>query len=511
LSGAPDGIEGVFAFSLSFLLLDVGNFPTFSFVVRQTWTTWLLLSTQVLLAATVVFGSTHNAKAEGTCEIGKLVFSDTVWETNIVDFYETYRDYRFRWTNKAHTVAYFHGKRIPLTSYGKRLAAARVLFRNKYIARVELLAYDEAVDGKIPKTEFEQLFTQIRNTIGIYSGRGNPGISVNDTDTGTRRELWVNDATAFFLEYRYQSVAPQFAGQFRGDFIRLTTAPRAEATSLRTKAKPKIARQRTLLENVRFRGNTVSIEHVPLSLEGNASSSDAASAEMLFSYLRMPIDQREIAATMSAELFSNSPFHSIRTSLYRLAPVNLFNRKVLCEWNSENWQRLVSDYNWYARLDGKPLIDTKQASRPSASLRKMDLAALKKARERDRSIHEFWENVRIHVDRGIPILWGVQLGMVPEGHIPLSYYDSSIQKLPASARGRGLLTANNERMTAPQPTATASKAWPGKHMRLIIGYDIKRRDIIYTDPWGEEHAHKRMSLDDANAITLTLLVVQPKF
>ena len=49
-----------------------------------------------------------------------------------------------------------------------------VLFKDKHIARMELLAYDEAVDGKIPKSEFEQLFTQIRDTIGIYSRQGKP-------------------------------------------------------------------------------------------------------------------------------------------------------------------------------------------------------------------------------------------------------------------------------------------------------------------------------------------------
>lgn len=492
-------------------MFNIGEFPTFWLIVRTKRTGWIFRSTQVLVVLSAVVGSTLQAKAEGTCELGKLVFSETVWDTNIDDFYETYRDYRFKWANKAKNVAYFHGKRIPLTSYGKRLAAARVLFRDKLIARVELLAYDEAVDGKIPKAEFEQLFTQIRNTIGIYSGKGNPGISVNDTDTGTRRELWVNDATAFFLEYRYQSVSPQYAGQFRGDFIRLTTAPRAEAVALRTEVKPKIARLRTLRENVKRRGNTLVIDQIPMSLEGGASSSDAASAEMLFSYLKMPIDQREIAATMSAELPSNGPFHTLRTSLYRLAPTNLFRRTVLREFSTESWQRLVSDYNWYARLDGKPLITPKQALNPNRSLRKMDLTALKKARARDRSITAFRVGIENHVSRGLPILWGVQLGMVPENDIPLGYYDSSVLQLPASARSQALRSSSKTGLSYREKPAPAVKAWPGKHMRLIVGYDADRREVIYTDPWGEEHAHKRMPLEDANAITLALLVVQPKF
>ena len=48
-------------------------------------------------------------------------------------------------------------------------------------------------------------------------------------------------------------------------------------------------------------------------------------------------------------------------------------------------------------------------------------------------------------------------------------------------------------------------------MRLIVGYDDNTREVIYTDPWGDDHARKRMGFGDANTITLSLYVVYPKF
>lgn len=463
----------------------------------------------MLVAASACIGSARDANALGTCELGPLVFGDDVWETDRAEFWEKYRRYRFRWTNKSMNVAYFHGKRTPLTSYGKRLAAARVLFRDRHIARIELLAYDEAVDGKIPKSEFEQFFTQIRDTIGIYSGRGNPGITVNDTATGTRRELWVNDTTAFLLEFRYQSVSPQYARQFRGDFIRLTTAPREEATSLRTQAKPKIARLRHLRENVRRRGNTLYIENIPMCIKGESSSSEAASAEMLFSYLKMPIDQREIAATMSADSSQQGPFTALRTSLIKLAPPRVFSRNVIREFDWKRWRRLLNDYNLSARASGRPSINNGRSRNPDVALRKMDVAWLKKSLARGQTITKFHNDIKRYLVRGVPILWGVQLGIVPESDIPLSYYDDSEEdRLASDSSQKGDFLASNG--TAARK-ASHSRTWVGKHMRLIVGYDADTREVLYTDPWGEQHTRKRMSLVDANAITLSLYAVQPRF
>ena len=38
-------------------------------------------------------------------------------------------------------------------------------------------------------------------------------------------------------------------------------------------------------------------------------------------------------------------------------------------------------------------------------------------------------------------------------------------------------------------------------MRLIVGYNEVRGEVIYSDSWGEGHAHKRMDAQDALSIT----------
>jgi hypothetical protein len=74
------------------------------------------------------------------------------------------------------------------------------------------------------------------------------------------------------------------------------------------------------------------------------------------------------------------------------------------------------------------------------------------------------------VDAGIPVLWGVRLGLLPEPEIPQA---------------------------------------EGGHMRLIVGYNLKTQEILYSDSWGARHVLKRMPLANACTITTGLAVIEP--
>ena len=69
-------------------------------------------------------------------------------------------------------------------------------------------------------------------------------------------------------------------------------------------------------------------------------------------------------------------------------------------------------------------------------------------------------------------MWGLQIGMFPENG--------------QAARQRG-----------------------GGHMRLIIGYNDIKKEIIFSDSWGAGHEKKRMAAADASAATMGLYLLQP--
>jgi hypothetical protein len=52
------------------------------------------------------------------------------------------------------------------------------------------------------------------------------------------------------------------------------------------------------------------------------------------------------------------------------------------------------------------------------------------------------------------------------------------------------------------------QSWGG-HMRLIIGYNKAKSEIIYTDSWGEGHSLKRMPAVEAWCMTMGMYAMIP--
>jgi len=88
---------------------------------------------------------------------------------------------------------------------------------------------------------------------------------------------------------------------------------------------------------------------------------------------------------------------------------------------------------------------------------------------------EFISLVKEYVDKGVPLLWGLALGEKPE--------DPPLQ-------GAGQVR--------------------GGHMRMVIGYNLAKNKILFTDSWGAGHELKRMAMLDAYDVTLGLFSMAPR-
>jgi hypothetical protein len=81
--------------------------------------------------------------------------------------------------------------------------------------------------------------------------------------------------------------------------------------------------------------------------------------------------------------------------------------------------------------------------------------------------------VQTHVDAGVTLFWSCLVGLYPE-----------------------------------VPDIGANGVFG--HMRLIVGYNQKTHEILYSDSWGPNHALKRMPETQAWAMTKGLLVLKPR-
>ncbi|MCM8533312.1 MAG: C39 family peptidase, partial [Lentisphaeraceae bacterium] len=75
------------------------------------------------------------------------------------------------------------------------------------------------------------------------------------------------------------------------------------------------------------------------------------------------------------------------------------------------------------------------------------------------------------IDKGQPVVWALQLGIIPESDVPQA---------------------------------------AGGHMRLIIGYNEIEDIIFYTDSWGAGHELKAMKITDAFWVSMALWEIRPR-
>ncbi|MBL9129820.1 MAG: C39 family peptidase [Verrucomicrobiaceae bacterium] len=96
-------------------------------------------------------------------------------------------------------------------------------------------------------------------------------------------------------------------------------------------------------------------------------------------------------------------------------------------------------------------------------------------RKRRVSEKSFTSTVKEYVNKGVPLLWALELGRAQEE-----------PPLPGSGQTRG------------------------GHMRMIIGYNEAKNQILFTDSWGAGHELKRMALLDAYDVTIGLYSMAPR-
>ena len=160
----------------------------------------------------------------------------------------------------------------------------------------------------------------------------------------------------------------------------------------------------------------------------------------------------------------------------------LGKREVVSKIGSwEDVEKRLKEYNKAAKHLKKPELNMNDYVTVSGHSRTVDIGDMEKSMDpkvqkamsmKDKAGYaKFIRGIREQTVRGVPLFWSVQLGVYPEPGIP---------------------------QTA------------GGHMRLIIGYNEEKGEIIYSDTWGAGHERKHMPDDWAWTITHNLFFLNPR-
>lgn len=438
-----------------------------------------ILTLTLLATAALTQETTESARP-----MDALVAGESAWQMTTAQFEQQFQSSRFDWLSDKKDQARFFGSGLSLWEGSIKLSEAIVEFSPEgNPAKLTFSIYNRGDAETLihSRDQFEARVNELRDAISKRLGV-KPTERGKDKTSAVAAEgfVWMASPSAYLLEYSYQREMKSRDVPFRAEFIRLRIAnvgmgSRGAVAATAGTTAP-VSRSGLPANVKRETNGDVFIANVPMVDQGPKGYCAVATAERVFKYYGIPVDQHEMAQIADTTDGGGTSPDKMYAALNKLEGRLKVSVRVIEDWEYKKFMDKVADYNKEAKRAKKPEVDASPRDNViyiNEIIEQMDGEVLKIARtERDRAgFGKFQRNVAALIDQGIPVMWSVSLGLLPEKEIP---------------------QAN------------------GGHMRLIIGYNAKTAEMLYSDSWGAEHALKRMPTANAYTMTNGLYYMQPR-
>ena len=409
-----------------------------------------------------------------------------------------------KWTEKAEFFAVEHAKEgfcfasedreivnclkhDTCTWNGLKVWESRVHFdksgEEERVAKIELSLYNKG-DAGVSVMNVSELKSEIAEIEKILA----PGVKKFDPVKTTLR----NGSVRYSLEFKKGDFPAELvwglsaadASKNRAvEYLRLTVTSAAGGAVKRGSVAKKPAGKGSkgkIKDNVTKSPNgDVFIDGVPMVDQGQKGYCAAAVSERVLRYYGSDVDEHEIAQQAGTSAEGGTSVSAMKDVVRSVGAKNGLGYQEVVSMTAGlgDLEEELDRYNKAAKLEKKPSISMASFTHGNmidvgAIRQAMDPKVVYRMRLKDPKYKKFSAGIRQQVNVGIPVFWGVTLGLFPE---------------------RGV---------NPQTS--------GGHMRLIIGYNDKKKEILYTDTWGEGHELKRMPEDWAFAITHDAFFLKPR-
>ena len=267
------------------------------------------------------------------------------------------------------------------------------------------------------------------------------------------------------------------------DYLRLTLTPKgavkAKVGALAKRAAGKAGKAKIKDNVTKSPNGDVYIDNVPMVDQGQKGYCAAAVSERVLRYYGNTVDEHEIAQQAGTTAEGGTSVSAMKEVVKTVGQKHGlgFQSVVSMSAGIGDLEDEIARYNKAAKAEKAKEISLDQFTHGNminvSEMREaMDAKVVYRMRQKDARLKKFSAGVRQQVNAGIPVFWGVTLGLFPEKGVN-----------PQSRGG---------------------------HMRLIIGYNDKKKEILFTDTWGEGHELKRMPEDWAFAITHDAFFLKPR-
>ncbi len=381
------------------------------------------------------------------CDLGSLVDIPAVWALTPDKLEQLFPKPQgattnpyYAWLTSDHSRALFMRHRytnitIDLTIFDKTIPVEEAIvdFQAGKLNGITFSIYNRGDSGTVDLGELKRRSAKcnetLRKSLGVV-----PAPRRADPAQGLLAEGWTWISTLGMASLEYN---PEFE---RGhpEYLRMRIAPRdakgAIAASMREHRGGSTLSELTAAVKRNSQGD-VWIDGVPMVDQGPKGYCVVASAQRLFEYYGISCDEHQLAQLAGSQAQGGTSVLEMMKALQSIDGSFKTQFKALMLLYSDHSLR---EFRNQKRVDEK----------------------------------EFQKQVLEYVSKGIPLLWGLELGKFPE-----------------------------------EPPIKVQEG--GGHMRLIIGCNPKTGQLIFTDSWGPGHEMKRMKISDAFQATHGVFAMQP--
>lgn len=403
-----------------------------------------------------------------------LIAREDLWKTNGPDFLEQNRAAGFTWISAAHDLA--QTTQSELTLFDNRVYQVLARFEGGQLKQITVSLFNRGDAGEMPREKFEALLGDCVKKLTAFT-KAPVNVRGKDAASAVKAEgvWWQNSTSKFLLEYSFTREVKTRNIPYRAEFMRLEITPVEKVSSLLTTAlatTQKPAKFNAPAHVKHEPNGDVVLEGVPMVDQGDKGYCVVASTERVMRYYGGAVDEHELAQVANSSAEGGTSNEAMFDALKKLSARLHVKIRMLEEFDVKSLLELIKDYNRVARREHAAEIQTEGHTLDVQAIygaMKPDL--LRETRTHNKSeVNRFQRDVQARIDAGVPLLWSVMLGIVHE------------EKAPSGLGG---------------------------HMRLIIGYNPKTNEIIYSDSWGLGHERKQMALADAWTITTGLNALEP--
>ena len=393
----------------------------------------------------------------------------------------------FRWMSDEKKAVRYNsaGRRNKLTFFGQPVAEVIVYFEENSVSRIYISIYNRGDNQQISTEEFYKISKEIyRNLKALYPNERHIQRKEKIGDGKfVNAVIWRGEKYSCRMLW---SISGKTRRSEKPEYLQVEFEPFNPSSDPATRPlmradRTKIAARENLPENVQRKSNgDVYIDNIPMVDQGRKGYCVAAVLERVLRYYNVPVTQHIIA-----QLCGTSAERGTSTDVMVKVMENAsgkFGIRIRDEYDLFGKKRaigtlkeLLSDYNRLARKKKKPeqkMVIRNRTVYLDETIYNLDPEIYAQVRNDDSEFRKFHQTIVRNVNSGIPVIWCVLLGIMPE------------DKLSSQSKGG--------------------------HMRLIIGYNEKNQEILYTDSWGMGHELKSMPIQHAWAITTRVFYMIPR-